>query len=110
MLLPEGRPQSARPLVYVDASHVVAAASDPEQEDGLGQWTETLARNGYLPLWAPDLSPTRLKRAAILVLVAPARPFGSTERETVREFVEGGGSLLAMGGRVRPESPPAGRV
>jgi len=98
LLLPEGRPQSARPLVYVDASHVAAAATDPEQEDGLGQWTEILAHNGYLPLWAPDLSPARLKRAAVLVLVAPARSLGSTERETVREFVEGGGSLLAMVG------------
>jgi hypothetical protein len=98
LLLPEGRPQSARPLVYVDASHVAAAATDPEQEDGLGQWTEVLAHNGYLPLWAPDLSPARLKRAAILVLVAPARPLSSTERETVREFVEGGGGLLAMVG------------
>ena len=98
LLLPEGRPQSARPLVYVDASHLPAAASDPEQEDGLGQWTEILTRTGYLPLWAPDLSPARLKRAAVLVLVAPARSLGATEGETVREFVEGGGSLLAMGG------------
>jgi hypothetical protein len=97
-LLPVGQPKAARPLVYVDASHVPAASNDPEQDDGLGQWTDVLAANGYLPLWAPDLSPARLKRAAVLVLVAPARPLNSAEREAVREFVEGGGSLLVTAG------------
>jgi hypothetical protein len=97
-LLPKGRPQSSRPLVYVDASHVPAVTTDPEQEDGLGQWTDTLARQGYLPLWAPDLSPARIQRAAVLVLAAPAKSLGSTERDAVREFVEGGGTLLVMVG------------
>jgi hypothetical protein len=97
-LLPEGRPQSARPLVYVDATHLGAAACDPDQDDGLGRWFEILAHHGYLPLWAPDLSPARLQRSAVLVAIAPGRPLSSTQRQTVRDFVEGGGVLLSMVG------------
>ena len=111
-LLPEGRPQSARPLVYVDASHLPAAASQPEQDDGLGQWTEILARDGYLPLWAPDLSPARLEAGSRAGAGAPARPLDATERETVRAFVEGGGSLAGDGGGggMWPQPPAVGRL
>ncbi|MGD0901120.1 MAG: DUF4350 domain-containing protein [Thermoguttaceae bacterium] len=95
---PEGRPQSPRPVVYVDASHLAAAAIDPDRDDGLGQWFDILGHDGYLPLWAPDLSPARLRRAAMLVSIAPARPLGSDELSSVQGFVEGGGTLLAMVG------------
>jgi len=64
-----------------------------------------LAHNDYLPLVAPDLSPDRLKKAAMLISIAPARAFSSDEIATVRDFVEQGGFFLSMVGS--PDAEPS---
>jgi hypothetical protein len=97
-LLPQGRPQSAHPVACLDASHLEAFSADPASDDGLGEFMHTLAESGHLPLCAPDLSPERLNRAALLVSIAPGRPFAPGEQTAVREFVNSGGIFVSMTG------------
>ena len=76
---------------------------DPWGENGIGRFMHVLAANGYLPLVAPDLSPERLNRAAMLISIAPAQAFSRGEIAAVSEFVQQGGFFLSMVG-----SPDAG--
>jgi hypothetical protein len=102
-LLPWGDKTAARPIIYVDGSHLEAMGKDPWGENGIGRLMRVLADNDYLPLVAPDLSPDRLKRAAMLISIAPARAFSGSEIAAVNDFVEQGGFFLSMAG-----SPDAG--
>jgi hypothetical protein len=96
---PEGRGHSPhRPIAYIDASHQEAFAHDPWSPDGLGQLTRILGQTGFLPLLAPDVTPGRLDRAAVLVSIAPARAFSPAERQAVREFVDFGGVFISLVG------------
>ena len=71
-----------------------------------------LADNGYLPLVAPDLSPERLNRAAMLISIAPGKAFSRDEIAAVQEFVAAGRFLPQHGGIAggRAEQGVAGRV
>ena len=104
-LLPSGTKTAARPIIYVDGSHLEAMGKDPWGENGIGRLMRVLADNGYLPLVAPDLSPERLNRAAMLISIAPARAFSSGEIAAVHEFVAQGGFFLSMVGS--PEAEPS---
>ena len=74
-------------------------------DDGLGGLKLTLMRNGYVPCMLPEVTPERLSRAAMLISIAPAREFTAAERQTVRQFVEDGGLLIAMAARTTPGRP-----
>jgi len=104
-LLPSGTKTAAQPIIYVDGSHLEAVGKDPWGENGIGRLMRVLASNGYLPLVAPDISPERLNRAAMLVSIAPARAFSSGEIAAVNDFVEQGGFFLSMVGS--PEAEPS---
>jgi hypothetical protein len=95
---PDGRLQTPNNLAYIDASHVQAYSSESWRPDGIGGLALTLMRNGYLTLTAPDLTPERLERASLLVVVAPFRSFASDEIETVQDFVAAGGTLIITTG------------
>ena len=58
----------------------------------------TLMRNGYLALSLPEMTLERLRRAQMVVSIAPARPFSRTEREAVKQYVRGGGIFLCTVG------------
>ena len=105
--LPDGRPQSNHPVAYIDASHLELLVREPWSPDGLGQLTRSLARGGCLPLLAPDLSPRRLERAAMLLSIAPAKPFAADQRKAVREFIDAGGIFISMVGseEIGPSAP-----
>jgi len=104
-LLPSGTKTAAWPIIYVDSSHVEAMGKDPGGENGIGQFMRVLSNNGYLPLIAPDLSPDRLNRAAMLISIAPALGFSRSEIGAVHEFVEQGGFFLSMVGA--PDAEPS---
>ena len=104
-LLPSGTKSAARPIIYVDGSHSEAMGKDPWSENGIGRLMRVLASNGYLPLVAPDLSPARLHRAAMLISIAPGQEFSSGEIAAVHEYVTQGGFFLSMVGS--PEAGPS---
>jgi hypothetical protein len=97
-ILPDGRSKTPNNLAYLDASHLEAYAETPWAVDGIDGFALTLMRNGFLVLAADDLSSERLHRAAMVVSVAPARRFSSTQRDNVKDFVENGGVLIAIAG------------
>ena len=96
-VLPDGR-HAAHRIAYIDASHLEAHSGANWTDSGINGLAMTLIRNGYLPLLAHDLSAARLQRAALLVSIAPARPFSTTEREAVQAFVKEGGVFLCTVG------------
>lgn len=93
-VLPDGRAASPNNVAYIDASHVEAYCDEPWGRDGIDGLFLTLMRNGYLPLMASDLGADRLEKSAVLISIAPARPFSTSQRRTVREFVEAGGIFI----------------
>jgi hypothetical protein len=98
-VLPGGPPGAGQSnLVYIDASHLEAYSGVDWAEDGLGGLKLALMRSGFVPCMAPEVTPERLSRAAILISIAPAREFTAAERQAVRQFVEEGGLLIAMAG------------
>jgi len=99
--LPDGRRAAPNNLAYIDAFHLEACSSESWRPDGLGGLTLTLMRNGYLTLALTEWTPERLNRAALLVSVAPARTFSPRDIETVRAFVENGGTFIITVGRER---------
>jgi len=104
-LLPSGIKTAAQPIIYVDGSHLEAVGKEPWGENGIGRFMRVLAGNGYLPLVAPDLSPERLHRAAMLISIAPAHAFSDGEITAMNDFVEQGGFFLSMVGS--PEAEPS---
>jgi len=85
-------------LAYIDASHVEAYSDADWALDGINDLTLTLMRNGYLTLTTPELTSDRLERAAIVVSIAPARPFSPSERKVLDEFVRDGGIFICTVG------------
>ncbi len=97
-IVPEGRPEQPVPVAYIDGSHLEAYSTARWDFDDLAGLKLTLIRNGYLPLVAPDLESHRLGRAAMLISIAPAKPFSDAERQAIRQFVEEGGIFISMAG------------
>jgi hypothetical protein len=100
-VLPEGRPDSASHIAYIDASHLEAFSGDSSDLSapfGVAGLARTLMRQGYLPLLAPDLTPERLGRCGLLIAIAPAAEFSLAERAAVQKFVHDGGTFVCMVG------------
>jgi hypothetical protein len=97
-LWPDGNHQSPNNLAYIDASHLEAYSRESWRDDGIMGLYLTLMRNGYLALSLPEMTLERLRRARLVVSIAPARPFSKTEREAVKEYVRGGGVFLCTVG------------
>lgn len=97
-VLPDGRGHTPNTLAYIDASHLEVHTGANWYDQGVNGLALNLMRNGYLPLLMPELTDERLERAGLLISMAPARPFSSSERTAVRRFVEGGGVLICTVG------------
>ena len=96
-VMPDGRTASPK-VAYIDATHLEAFSDEAWTPDGVAGLSLTLMRNGYLPLFAPDLAPERLDRADLLISIAPGRKFSAGERAAVRRFVDEGGIFIATVG------------
>jgi hypothetical protein len=100
-VLPDGRdPQRKRlnNLAYIDATHMGAHSEEGWRYDGIAGLEMTLMRDGYLTLSLPELTRERLRRAALLVSIAPLREFTESEIEIVEEFVKDGGVFICTVG------------
>jgi hypothetical protein len=96
--LPDGRQATPNRLAYIDTSHLERSSGESWREDGLGGLELTLMRNGYLVLGLHEFDSERLKRAGLLISVAPGRRFTAGEIRAVREFIEGGGIFVCTVG------------
>ncbi len=95
-VFPDGTLAAPCNLAYIDASHLEAYSESSWSPNGVDGLALTLMRQGYLVLAADDLSPRRLQKAAVLVCIAPGRDFSLSVRQHIRQFVEDGGTLIAM--------------
>ena len=93
-VLPDGRRRAPNNLAYMDTAHLSASSEESWRPDGAMGLAMMLMRSGYLVLNLPEFTRERLDRAGVLVAVAPLRAFSAEERETVRQFVEGGGTFI----------------
>ncbi len=103
---PSGTKTAARPIIYVDGSHLEAMGKDPWGENGIGRLMRVLAHNDYLPLVAPDLSPDRLESGGHADFDC-ARPGLQQRRNRRRDTISStqGGFFLSMVGS--PEAEPS---
>ncbi len=91
---PDGRLKHPNNLAYIDSSHLEAASGESWRGDGVGGLVLTLMRNGYLTLSLSQLSAQRLERAGLFISVAPQRGFSPSERASIRNFVNRGGTFI----------------
>lgn len=97
-VVPDGRGKTPNNLAYVDFSHLNACSPESWREDGTMGLALTLMRDGYLVLDLTELSAKRLRRAGLLVSIAPSREYSNAECEIIREFVRGGGIFICTAG------------
>ncbi|MHC4632612.1 MAG: DUF4350 domain-containing protein, partial [Planctomycetota bacterium] len=100
-MLPDGRYKSPNNLAYIDSTHMEAYSGESWRPDGLGGLALTLMRNGYLVHSLPEFTAERLRRADLLLSIAPARSFSKAERAAVKDFVTNGGTFIIMVGLPR---------
>jgi hypothetical protein len=103
-IYPDGRYKTPNNLAYVDSSHLEAFSPESWRPDGIGGLVLTLMRNDYLALSLTEFTAERIKKADLLISIAPSRSFSRKEQELVRDFVTNGGTFIMMVGldRVYP--------
>ena len=97
-VLPDGRLKTPNNLAYIDSTHMEAQSAESWRPEGMMGMNQTLMRNGYLTLNLPEFTRRRIERAGLIVSVAPAREFSASERDIVRDFVQGGGIFICTVG------------
>jgi len=95
---PQKDPNELSDLAYIDAAHLGAYSEESWRPEGIGGLEMTLIRNGYLTLSLPEFTPERLRRAGLLVSIAPQREFTHAEMDALETFVRGGGIFLCTVG------------
>ena len=95
---PSGNAGGERLLAYIDQSHLPASSEESWRPDGCMGVAMSLMRDGYLTLMLHELTEERLKKAAILVSVAPSRAYTVEERAIIKRFVAGGGAFVCTVG------------
>ena len=106
-VLPDGRQGAPNNIAYVDASHLESYSDDLWAEHGVAELLRKLMRQGYLPLFAPDLEADRLERCGLVISIGPHRAFSPDERKAIYKFVEDGGTMICLVGAedARPSAP-----
>ncbi len=89
-------------VAYIDASHVEPFNQMDWVFHAIDGLQLTLMRNGYLPLFAPEITRERLERCGMLISIAPARKFTRGERQIIADFVRDGGILICTVGAKNP--------
>ena len=97
-LYPDGRLKTPNNLAYIDSCHLGAYSEESLRPEGVMGLELTLLRNGFLTLRAPDLSWERLRRAGLLITIAPGKPYSAREIRNVRRFIEDGGIFICTVG------------
>jgi hypothetical protein len=98
LAVPDGGVRQPNDLAYIDTAHLGAFSQEALRDDGLMGLEYTLMRSGFLTLSLSEFCAEALDRAALLVTVAPARPYSADERQAVRDFVARGGVFVCTVG------------
>jgi hypothetical protein len=93
-ILPDGRDKTPNNVAYIGFGKLEAPAQESWRPDGTAGLLMTLMRQDFLVFDMPDYTWERMRRAAIVVCIAPNEPFSREERDAVRRFVEGGGIFI----------------
>jgi hypothetical protein len=86
------------PVAYLDISHQERFDRLLWEQTSIGGLNYNLVRNGTLPLLLRRVDGRTLAQAGLLVLVAPAQPFSTSEVRAIARWVEDGGRLLVSVG------------
>jgi hypothetical protein len=86
------------PKAVVDFSHGERFDEFTWYHDCIGGLKLNLARNGYAPLLMRTFDEPLVKDSEILVIIAPSKPFSSSEEEVVNDFMGRGGILILSTG------------
>ncbi len=97
-IFPDGRYKTPNNLAYVDSSHLEAYSPESWRPDGIGGLMLTLMRNDYFALSLTEFTAERIKKADLLISIAPSQGFSKKEQELVRDFVINGGTFIIMVG------------
>lgn len=85
-------------VANIDISHLERVSLDPFSSESIDGFAANLSRNGYIPLLMRDFAPERMNGGKLLAIIAPAKPFSSTEIESISDFVWRGGLLVVTVG------------
>jgi hypothetical protein len=95
---PPAPPRIGAPKAVIDISHGERFDQLSWYDDCIGGFDLNLMRNGYNPLLMREFSAGLVLDSELLVVIAPARRFGTAELDLLREFVEAGGVLIVSTG------------
>lgn len=82
----------------IDRSHGGRFDLRAWNDTSIGGLTLNLMRDGFFPVVTERFPWEQLEKADVVVLVAPQRPYSTSERTALRRFVETGGRLLVCVG------------
>ena len=91
-------PRINLPRALVDFSHGERFDELTWYDDCVGGFELNLARNGYTPMLMRKFDESLVLDSRILVVIAPAKPFGEREEVVIRDFMEAGGILILSTG------------
>jgi len=85
-------------LAYVDSYHMPKISKEGWRDDGVMGLHLNLMRNGFYTQNLKEFTPDKLRRADLVVTVAPSVPFTSSDVKTVKQFVHDGGTMILTAG------------
>ena len=85
-------------LAYVDAYHMPKVSNEGWRDDSMTGLYANLMRNGFYTQNLKSFDLKTLQRAELLVVVAPSVEFSARDVRVVREYVDGGGTVILSSG------------
>jgi hypothetical protein len=85
-------------VAMLDLSHVGRHSLEGWRDNALTGLYLNLMREGFLAIGAREFDETQLCSGSLFVTVAPTKPYGGAELQSLRRFIEGGGSVLVAVG------------
>ncbi len=94
-------------VALVDDSRLGFHAMEGWRPDGIMGVSLNLMREGYFTVGMDDFDPAQVAEADVIVSVAPTRPYGEREAQSVQSFLHKGGTyILAVGWEERAAAEP----
>jgi len=92
------RDASAVRIAYVDSYHMPKISNEGWRDDGVMGLHLNLMRNGFYTQNLKSFDLETLRKATLLVIVAPSVEFSKSDVQTVRDYIAGGGTVILTAG------------